>query len=77
MSQLSSLADQLYDALQALDDVSDKAHELSQPQAQADYYKNTVIPAMEAVRTVADGLEMQVGTEYWPYPSYGDLLFSV
>ena len=77
LSQLSSLADQLYDALQALDDVSDKAHELSQPQAQADYYKNTVIPAMEAVRNISDTLEMQMGNEYWPYPSYGDLLFSV
>lgn len=77
LKQLSSLADQLYDKLQILDDVSAKAHSIEKAQEQADCYKDCVIPAMQAVRTVADQLEMQVGNGYWPYPSYGDLLFSV
>lgn len=43
----------------------------------ATYYKETVIPAMNAVREPADKLELLVGREYWPFPTYGDLLFSV
>ncbi len=43
----------------------------------ANYYKETVIPAMAAVRKPADELELLVGRDYWPFPTYGDLLFSV
>ncbi|MGN1479089.1 MAG: glutamine synthetase III [Acutalibacteraceae bacterium] len=43
----------------------------------ATYYKETVIPAMNAVREPADKLELLIGREYWPFPTYGDLLFSV
>lgn len=32
---------------------------------------------MEALRTVADTLETLVGRSYWPYPTYGELLFGV
>ena len=46
-------------------------------QARADYYRDTVIPAMEALRESADGLEVLVAKDLWPLPSYGDMLFSV
>jgi glutamine synthetase len=36
-----------------------------------------IIPAMNGVRVVADELETQVGREYWPFPTYADLLFNV
>ena len=32
---------------------------------------------METARAIADELEVSVGRKYWPFPSYGDLLFSV
>ncbi len=43
----------------------------------ATYYKEVVIPAMLSVRKPADELELLVGRDYWPFPTYGDLLFSV
>ena len=46
-------------------------------QARAEYYRDVVIPAMEALRESADGLEVLVAKDLWPLPSYGDLLFSV
>ena len=49
----------------------------SDVKAQAAYYCNTVIPAMDAVRKPADILEFLVDKEAWPFPSYGDLLFEV
>ena len=41
------------------------------------YYKNTVIPAMDSLREVADALETVVGKDYWPFPTYTDLLYSI
>ncbi len=46
-------------------------------QTNANYYRDVVIPAMADVRKPADELELLVGREYWPFPTYGDLLFSV
>ena len=43
----------------------------------ARYYHDTVIAAMEAARAIADELEMLVGKKYWPFPTYGDMLFYV
>ncbi len=43
----------------------------------AEYYRDQIIPAMEAVRESADGLEVLVAKDLWPLPSYGDMLFSV
>ena len=45
--------------------------------ARAKYYRNTVFATMEDTRTTADEIESLVGEKYWPYPTYGELLFSV
>lgn len=41
------------------------------------YYKDTVIPAMDALRATADTLETVVAKEYWPMPTYTELLYLV
>ncbi len=43
----------------------------------AQYERYIIIPAMAKVREVADDLEELVGKEYWPFPTYDDLLFNV
>ena len=43
----------------------------------AQAYKNTVLPVMKDLRTVVDEMERKCDRGVWPYPSYGDLLFSV
>ncbi len=43
----------------------------------ANYYKDHVIPAMNELRVNADELETLTSKDYWPFPSYGDLLFGV
>ena len=45
--------------------------------ARAMYAHETVIPAMEAARKVADALEMKVAKKAWPMPTYADMLFYV
>ena len=41
------------------------------------YYKDNVIPAMESLRETADALECLVAKDYWPFPTYTDLLYSI
>ena len=41
------------------------------------YYRQCVLPKMEAVRDIIDSLEAHVSKDVWPYPTYGDLLFGV
>ncbi len=36
-----------------------------------------IVPDMDAVRTLADGMEKLTSSDYWPYPSYTDLMYSV
>lgn len=43
----------------------------------AQYYKKNIFPAMQELRAVADELETLVGEDYWPFPTYGDLLFKI
>ena len=43
----------------------------------ARFYKDTVFAAMNELRIVVDELETHTSAEFWPYPSYGDILFSV
>ena len=46
-------------------------------QEAANYQHDTVIPAMEQLRTVADELEVNTAAKYWPFPAYDKLLFGV
>ena len=41
------------------------------------YYRDEVLPAMQAARGLADELENLVAKDYWPFPSYSDILFYV
>ena len=43
----------------------------------ARYCAETVLPAMEAARAIADQLELLVDRAHWPFPTYRDLLFYV
>ena len=43
----------------------------------AKYYKDSIFAAMNELRIVVDELETNTAAEFWPYPSYGDILFSV
>ncbi|MBQ8812899.1 MAG: glutamine synthetase III [Lachnospiraceae bacterium] len=45
--------------------------------AAANYYKDVVLGAMSALRSNVDEMETITDAKYWPYPSYGDLLFGI
>lgn len=73
----SSLLASARESLIALREINEKADTVEDAKAKAEYYRDQVFPAMEALRTPIDELEMLVDKEDWPVPSYGDMLFEV
>ncbi len=67
----------LLDAIDTLRDAISSSRQGGSALDSAAYERNVIIPAMAAVRLVADDLETIVGKEYWPFPTYDDLLFNV
>ena len=41
------------------------------------HYKENVLGKMKEIREAADALECVVSSDYWPFPTYGDLLFTI
>ncbi len=76
-ASISSLAGCLYKKIEKLDKVLIGAKDKEDILENARYYANEVFEAMQNVRAVADELETMVSAEYWPIPTYSDLLFSV
>ena len=77
LEEVSGLLVKTQNALEKLKMVTEKASAMEEGEAQAKYYHFDVVPAMEALRTPVDELEMIVDKEDWPMPSYGDLIFEV
>ena len=77
VKRLSALAGQTYRRLSALEEAEIKAKDIDDVEALANYYHDTVFVAMGELRASADEIETLVGEKYWPYPTYGQLLFYV
>jgi glutamine synthetase len=76
IEKLSSLIDRAYSAARELERVEKIAQ--GKPAEDASFYfVKTVIPKMDALRTVVDTMESLTAREYWPMPTYGDILFSI
>ncbi len=75
VSQLSKLSDCLAVKLSDLEDALLQSSGVAGVSEAARSYHDLVLPAMNELRAVADELETLVGGTYWPYPTYGDLLF--
>ena len=77
LAEVNVLLKEAKEALAALIKVTDEAATKEEGEEQAKFFKFTVFPTMEALRTPVDKLEMIVDKEAWPMPSYGDLMFEV
>ena len=43
----------------------------------ARFFADKIIPVMQEMRAYADDMEVNTAKKYWPFPTYGDILFSV
>ena len=76
LRKVISLTNELYGSTNVLSEVISEAEKLS-GSLQSHYYREEVLPKMEDVRRFADNLELIVAKDYWPLPTYSDMLFYV
>ena len=78
LTKVSSLTSEIYKKVQQLEkDVRDVKELSGDASKTAFFYREHVFESMNELRISADELETIVPKELWPFPSYGDLLFSV
>ena len=73
IGKLSTHSDWLYDACEKLKGDLQKLP--GRTEEAALYYHDTILPDMDAIRAQADTLEKLTAKDYWPFPTYSDLLF--
>jgi glutamine synthetase len=73
-AEVEPLATGLYEAIKVLESANAN-HPDVEGMDHALYMRDTVIPAMDGVRTVADHLEKIVADDLWPLPKYSEILF--
>ena len=77
LAKVSRLNAAAYKKTEKLEKAVVKAKEISDTTELSKYYKDTVFAAMSELRITVDELETLVPATDWPYPSYGEMLFSV
>ncbi len=77
ITNLSSVSRSLYKRGQELENALIEVNAMEELFAASEYYNKKILPIMKEIRIAADTLETMTATEYWPFPVYGELLFSV
>ena len=76
-TKLSKSINIMYKKIAALDEAVAGQKGVKMGQELANYMRDVLIPAMDALRSVADEIEVDIPDDYMPYPTYTDLLFGV
>jgi glutamine synthetase len=75
ITKISRLKDKLQAAVNKLDNALCQARDIEEVEKKAKFYCESVISDMSDVRNASDELETVVSSEFWPFPTYADLLF--
>ena len=76
LQQVNDAASNMSKAIDALAEAVSQAAAEGHADKKAVAYRDLVIPAMVALRGISDGIEPVIGADYWPLPTYADMLFS-
>ncbi len=77
LTKLTTLNAKAYRDLAVLKEVELKAAAEKDILKRAQSYCDEVIPAMATLRRHVDAMECLTSSEYWPFPTYGDMMFKV
>ena len=77
LKKLSSLISEAYKKANALKNSLDEMKKLKDATLRSVFCKNDTLPIMKTLRKAVDSMENIVSADYWPIPTYGDLLFGV
>ena len=77
---VTTLSNDLVSFVEKIDTLSEdvvKGNDIEDAQEMANYYHDVVFAAMNELRAVSDEMETITSSDYWPYPTYDELLFGV
>ena len=77
MERLSELTDHILEAVTSLESILSEFKSKEDIFDSSAYVRDEMLPAMESLRGYVDEAEMLTSQKDWPFPSYGQLLFSV
>ena len=77
LRKLSSLLDLMDDKVDTLEDAMIHMDSSSGIAAESEAIRDTILPKMCELRAACDEAETLTAERYWPFPTYGDLLFGV
>ena len=77
LDKITELTTAMHLEIKHLQSLIHSADTLCNVQQKADFFKTLVLPSMHDVRCFADELETLVSADYWPFPTYGELLFGI
>ena len=77
IAKLSELSDEIADATADLDGEIAKFQAIEDVTEAANDIRDVILGKMDALRAVCDEAETITAKEFWPFPTYSDLLFSV
>ena len=77
VKKLSAANEAMYFKANEIDKLLIEAKESANAEAAAKFFAEKVIPVMQELRAYADEMELSTAKKYWPFPTYGEILFSV
>ena len=77
IEKLTDLTDNILTSVEALETVLEKLKGIEDIFESSALVRDELLPAMTTLRGYVDAAEMLTSAKYWPYPSYGKILFSV
>ena len=77
IKKLSILTDQMADRTDLLESALVKLQDASDIEEQSRWIRDMVLSKMKELRIACDEAETVTAKKYWPFPTYGELLFSV
>ena len=77
LEQLSTLTDQIAQGMEALEAVTSRVEQMADVTATSEAVRDAMLPTMAQLRQAVDQAETITASSFWPYPSYGQLLFGV
>ncbi|MBQ2546301.1 MAG: glutamine synthetase type III, partial [Clostridia bacterium] len=74
---LSRIADSIADRADELEEAAGEARGIGEIGAQSFSIRDKVLGRMTALRKLCDEAETLTAADFWPFPTYGELLFGV
>ncbi|MBR4857613.1 MAG: glutamine synthetase III [Clostridia bacterium] len=77
IKELSELSAFIYNKTNELERILASVKSAANTVEEANMFRDSIIPLMNEIRKAVDEAERAMSSEYWPYPSYADLLFGI